>query len=144
MELRISDAIGCDTQMPSSVNANLLHDGIVDTFVSVGATSQFAWSFIEPSGYRQAEWRSPSLAESQPFTAVLHQATRKAILRAFGAHGNRTFGKRGSYQVRVISTYEWPDELELFIVIAVLLAATCNEILRAFCGLGNRWRLLWR
>jgi hypothetical protein len=37
--LRISDSIGCDTQMPSSVKANLLDDGVVDTLVSAGAAS---------------------------------------------------------------------------------------------------------
>jgi hypothetical protein len=31
--------LGCDTQMPSSMRANLLDDGVVDTLGSVGATS---------------------------------------------------------------------------------------------------------
>jgi hypothetical protein len=35
----ISGSIGCDTQVASSVKANLLDDGVVDTLVSVGATS---------------------------------------------------------------------------------------------------------
>jgi hypothetical protein len=37
--VRMSGSIGCDTQMPSSVKANLLDDGVVDTLGSVGATS---------------------------------------------------------------------------------------------------------
>src|SRR6202521_3960586 len=37
--LRVSGSIGCDTQMASSVKANLLDDGVVDTLVSVGAKS---------------------------------------------------------------------------------------------------------
>jgi hypothetical protein len=36
---RISDSVRRDTQMPSSVKANLLDDGVVDTLGSVGATS---------------------------------------------------------------------------------------------------------
>jgi hypothetical protein len=36
----MSGSIGCATQMPSSVIANLLDDGVVDTLGLVGATSR--------------------------------------------------------------------------------------------------------
>jgi hypothetical protein len=35
----MSVSILCDTQMPSSVTANLLDDGVVDTLGSVGAAA---------------------------------------------------------------------------------------------------------
>jgi hypothetical protein len=37
--VRMSGSIGCATQMPSSVTANLLDDGVVDTLGLVGAMS---------------------------------------------------------------------------------------------------------
>ena len=70
----ISDSTGCDTQMPSSVTANLLDDGVVDTLVSVGATSSVHTSVSinasDSARIPRAAHRRPALREACQQTRV--------------------------------------------------------------------------
>jgi hypothetical protein len=72
--LRISDSIECDTQMPSRVTANLLDDGVVDTLVSVGATSSVHTSVSinasDSARIPRAAHRRPALREACQQTRV--------------------------------------------------------------------------
>jgi hypothetical protein len=84
--LGISDAIGCDTQMASSVTANLLDDGVVDTLESVGVRSG-----IHTSASINAS------DSAQILRAALREACQQ--MRVTRDDGNR------------LQKYEWPGDV---------------------------------
>ena len=61
--LRISGSVRCDTQMPSSVKASLLDDGVADALVSGGA-SMLTFRFRQGLGTARVSLRAAPRRES--------------------------------------------------------------------------------
>jgi hypothetical protein len=94
--LRISGSVRCDTQMPSSVKASLLDDGVADALVSGGA-SMFDISF--PSRSRDSA-RIPSRSSS----------TRILSTNTFDARRRKTGRETGRHPGTALETISVPPD----------------------------------